>query len=97
VLINIQLVYALADDQQCVSLSVPDGTRARDALIHALEKDLIVLADSDAQHDPMELPIGVYGKCVEDDYQLRQAERLEIYRPLLQDPKERRRKIARQT
>lgn len=95
--IDIQVAYALADEQQCISVNIPDGTNAREALIYVLENALIVLSDIDAQCNPMALPLGVYGQRVADDYKLRPAERLEIYRPLLQDPMERRRKIARQS
>jgi len=95
--IDLQVAYALADEQQCISVNIPDGTNAREALIYVLENALIVLSDIDAQCNPMALPLGVYGQRVADDYKLRPAERLEIYRPLLQDPMERRRKIARQS
>ena len=39
-------------------------------------------------------PLGVFGKTVADDYVLQAGERVEIYRPLLIDPKENRRRRA---
>jgi len=38
--------------------------------------------------------IGVFGKAVADDYQLNDGDRIEIYRPLIADPKEIRRQRA---
>lgn len=40
-------------------------------------------------------PCGVWGKRVAEDYLLRAGDRVEIYRPLLADPKEARRRRAR--
>lgn len=94
--ITIEVVYALPEEQQLVTVSLPAATRARDALTYVLDQKLVVLEDSDSAPDSHSLPIGVFGISVADDYVLKNGDRLEIYRPLLQDPKERRRKIAEQ-
>ncbi|MFK7996575.1 MAG: RnfH family protein [Granulosicoccus sp.] len=94
--ISIEVVYALPEEQQVVKLRVPSGTCARDATNQALEQGLVVLAEADLARKRENLSIGVYGQLVNDEYTLNNGDRLEIYRPLLQDPKERRRKIARQ-
>ena len=95
-LITVEVVYAQADEQQLVTLSLKSGTQARAALIQVLEQQLLTLAATEASLAPHEIPIGVYGLVVNDDYVLKHGERLEIYRPLLQDPMERRRRVARQ-
>ena len=95
-LISIEVVYAQADEQQLITLSVDDGTQARAALLYVLKHSLLTLAASEASLAPHEMPIGVYGLIVNDDYVLKEGDRLEIYRPLLQDPMERRRRVARQ-
>nr|WP_230458782.1 RnfH family protein [Legionella pneumophila] len=41
-----------------------------------------------------ELLVGVYGKRVSVDQVLKEGDRIEIYRPLILDPKEKRRKLA---
>ncbi|MFC2506885.1 MAG: RnfH family protein, partial [Kingella sp. (in: b-proteobacteria)] len=41
---------------------------------------------------PATAPLGIFGKAVKDDYILRENDRIEIYRPLVADPKEARRK-----
>ena len=38
--------------------------------------------------------LGVFGKVVADDYELMEGDRIEIYRPLMADPKEVRRERA---
>ncbi|MDH3219803.1 MAG: RnfH family protein [Gammaproteobacteria bacterium] len=40
--------------------------------------------------------LGVFGKVVPDDYELQDGDRIEIYRPLIADPKEIRRQRAAQ-
>lgn len=95
--IAIEVVYALRDKQQLISLKVSQGTSARAVLIRTIREGLISLAEIDAKVGELKLPIGVYGELVDDDYMLEEGDRLEIYRPLTQDPKERRRRIARQS
>lgn len=92
-MIAIELVYATADHQQVVKMSVAAGTTARQALNSALASSLILIDDS--QSDTQALPIGVYGRLIDDQHVLAEGDRLEIYRPLLQDPKERRRLQAK--
>lgn len=94
-LIKIEVVYAQADEQQLITVSVEQGTHARAALTQVLEQSLISLVGSDALLAPQDVPIGVYGLIVEDDYILKEGDRLEIYRPLVQDPMERRRRVAK--
>ena len=93
--ISIEVVYAQADEQQLITISVSEGTQARTALIQVLEQSLLSLAANDALLAPHEIPLGVYGLIVGDEYVLKEGDRLEIYRPLLQDPMERRRRVAR--
>jgi putative ubiquitin-RnfH superfamily antitoxin RatB of RatAB toxin-antitoxin module len=45
--------------------------------------------------DPAAAPLGVFGERVEDSYACQNGDRVEIYRPLQQDPMELRRKRAR--
>ena len=79
-----------------MAVTLEQGTNARQAVSYVLERGLISLSDDDRQKDPNALPIGVYGQIVDDNQSLQTGDRVEIYRPLLQDPKERRRRIARQ-
>ena len=85
--IDIEVVYAAVDRQVLRSVHVNDGAPVRAA----------VLASGIGSEFPelnlAECPLGIFGKVVADpDSRLIQAgERIEIYRPLLADPKEVRR------
>lgn len=90
--LEIEVVLAYPEKQYHLALTVPDGTVAREAVKLALAGGLTGRAIIDL--DPLQAPLGIYGECVEDDYELQAHDRVEIYRPLRQDPKELRRKRA---
>jgi len=86
-MIRVEVVYATAEQQTLIALDVPAGTTvfaAAEASGIAQNVDGLDLAHS---------ALGVFGKVVTDP-QLRvleEGDRVEIYRPLLADPKEVRR------
>jgi len=81
------VVYAATDRQVLRSFKVDEGTSVRAALI------VSGVAEEFPELDLTTCPVGIFGKVVADpDRQVVQpADRLEIYRPLLADPKEIRR------
>ncbi|PAU61739.1 RnfH family protein [Pseudomonas indica] len=88
--IAVEVVYALADKQKLLRLTVPYGTTVREA---ALRSGL------DAHFPGLDLassPLGIFGKAVAkpEDRVLEEGERVEIYRPLIADPKEVRKQRA---
>ena len=83
--ISIQVAYASAERQRVVDLRVAPGVTAREAV--RLSGIAAFFPGLDAEH----CPIGIFGRVVPDDRQLRQGDRIEIYRPLLNDPREARR------
>jgi uncharacterized protein len=64
------------------------GTTARAAL------ELSVLLEKLPEIDLAHQRIGIYGCLVKPDYVLKDGERMEIYRPLIRDPKQARRERA---
>ncbi|MXR31874.1 RnfH family protein [Pseudomonas sp. PICF6] len=86
-MIELEVVYAGVDRQVLRVFSVPEGTSVRVAL------EASGIAAEFPQLDLATCPVGIFGKVVADpDRQVvRAADRLEIYRPLLADPKEIRR------
>jgi putative ubiquitin-RnfH superfamily antitoxin RatB of RatAB toxin-antitoxin module len=85
--IQIEVVYAAVSRQVLRTVSVKQGATVRAAVLASgigSEFPELNLAES---------PLGIFGKVVADpDSRLIQAgERIEIYRPLLADPKEVRR------
>jgi len=89
-MITVEVAYALADKQKIVQLQVEQGTTARAAAMRSgLNADF-------ADLDLAQSPLGVFGKGIArpDEYVLTSGERVEIYRPLLADPKEVRKQRA---
>lgn len=84
----LEVVYALPHRQLIVALQLPQGTTAREA---------VLASGLDQQFEGLDLAtckIGVFGSRVDDGHILRSGERVEIYRPLVADPKEVRRQLA---
>lgn len=84
-LIPVRVAYALPGVQTVIALAVPPGTTPREALRHS------GLAARYSDIDPGSCVLGVYGHVVAENYILRAGDRVEVYRPLLQDPREARR------
>lgn len=86
----IEIVYAKPEQQIIFSIQVPAGSTINDALILAQIEKLhpeINLAD------PL-FKCGIFGKLEELATPVKAGDRIEIYRPLLIDPKEGRRQRA---
>ena len=87
-MINIEVVYALPEEQLLLKRSVPMGTTVAGAIQSSVVLD---------KHPEIELDknkLGIFGKLTKADAVLRDKDRIEIYRPLIADPKEVRRKRA---
>ncbi|QMT30692.1 RnfH family protein [Alysiella filiformis] len=83
--IQIEVAYGLAQRQHIYRYEVAQGTTARQAV---LQSDVL----RDYPQADLSAPVGIFGKMVRDDTPLRHNDRVELYRPLLADPKEARRK-----
>ncbi len=86
--ICVEVAYALPDKQEIVMLEVLPGTTA----VEAVFQSEISHYFPDLQLEGASL--GVFGKAVKNDYVLHAGERVEIYRPLIADPKEVRKQRA---
>lgn len=87
--IQVEVCYALKGRQEVVRLKLPAGStvqRALDASGLLQKHPEIDLAKTNK--------LGVFAKLVKPDTELRDRDRVEIYRPLIADPKEVRRKRA---
>ena len=85
--LRIEVVYALRDEQLLVALEVVEGTTAAQAIERSGIRQSFPGIDVG--------PVGIFGKIVEPDTPLRDGDRVEIYRELVADPKEARRREAR--
>lgn len=88
--ILVEVAYALPDRQALLAIQVPAGTTALQAVLQSN------IASQFEGLDPRTSKLGVFGKLVSSDYVLQSGDRVEIYRPLLADPKEVRRQLAEQ-
>ncbi len=85
---TVSVVYALPDRQVELRLRSDGTLTAREA---ALQSGLVrYFPELDLAH----VPIGVFGEHVDDDYLLVAGDRVELYRNLIHDPKESRRRRA---
>ena len=88
--IAVEVVYALPDTQSLIALTVAAGTTAR----QAIEQSGILRRHP--QIDPSCRKIGIFGKAARPDVVLKEGDRVEIYRPLVANPKDARRRRAKQ-
>ena len=94
-LIRVEVAYALPHQQKIISLLVAPGTSA----LQAVELSDIVRYFPDIDIPTAKLGIfgqslGTKGLDTAASYVLREGDRVEIYRPLISDPKDARRKRA---
>lgn len=75
------MVYALPEEQVLISLDVEQGTTAEQAV------KLSGILDKFSDIDLTKNKLGIFGKATKADQVLRDKDRVEIYRPLIADPK----------
>ena len=80
--ITVEVAYALPGKQLIVELQVPEGTSVLEAARQS------GIADKFEDVDLENAKLGVFGKVVAPKQVLKEGERVEIYRPLIADPKE---------
>lgn len=86
--IHVQVVYALARQQQVVALELEAGATAGQAVAAS------GLLGKYPEIDLARNKLGIFAKPAKADTVLRDRDRVEIYRPLVADPKEVRRQRA---
>ena len=87
--IAVEVSYAVSGAQRVLSLRVPAGSTARRAVLLSCIDALF------PEIDATRCPLGVFGTVVADEYRLEEGDRLEVYRPLENDPMEARRLAAK--
>ncbi|MBI4987449.1 MAG: RnfH family protein [Rhodocyclales bacterium] len=86
--LSIEITYALPQKQELVKLILPAGSTVQQAI------EASGLKQKFPEIDLAKNKVGVFGKLTKLDAQLRDRDRVEIYRPLIADPKEVRKKRA---
>lgn len=91
-MIKVEVAYALPTEQKIISLQVEEGITAYEAVARSKIVDLFPQIDINTD------PMGIFSRAITDPKAeiLREGDRVEIYRPLIADPKEVRAKRAAQ-
>lgn len=81
---KVEVAYALPHEQKIIALQVEDDCTARQAVVRSGMVELF------PEIDPESAPMGIFGKAIKDPAStvLKEGDRVEIYRPLIADPKE---------
>lgn len=88
---KVEVAYATPEKQQIIALDVAEGTTAKAAVLHSGITEVFPQIDLDA------IDMGIFGKVIKtpETHALRDGDRVELYRPLLIDPKQARLNRAR--
>lgn len=87
--IRVEVAAGMPEKQVVISLLVPEGT----TLIGAIERSGLAKQLPEIEVDPERL--GIFGHRRRPDTQLRDGDRVEVYRQLTADPKDVRRHLAK--
>ena len=86
--IMVEVAYALPEEQVIISIKVPTKFNVKQAIERSgVQKKFPSI-------DLSKNKVGIFGKKTTLDHTLNDRDRIEIYRPLILDPKEMRRKRA---
>lgn len=82
--INVEVAYATPAMQKIITVKVPLGTSVFDAACESGIEQFFPEIDFDSIH------MGIFGKVVKKpkEQKVREGERVELYRPLIIDPKQ---------
>jgi len=78
---NVGVCYAEADRQVWVRLETPEGSSVEQAIRHSGILKRFPEIDLEQQK------VGIFGKLVKLDAPVKEGDRIEIYRPIIADPK----------
>jgi len=82
--VRVEVAFAAPDEQKIIGLDVLIGTTMYDAIVQSGITN--IFPQIDIENDKC----GIFGKAVKKpkEYELREGDRVEIYRPLIIDPKQ---------
>jgi uncharacterized protein len=84
-MMTVEVAYALPQKQWLIAITVASGTTA----LQAIQQSGLLMQFPEIAIEKFK--IGVFGKVVHRDQVLQAMDRVEIYRPLIADPKQARR------
>lgn len=84
----VEVVYARPGKQVLLNVEIEAGATVADVIAESGIGARFGAEDFDG------LPVGIWGRVVDRDHEVRPGDRVEIYRPLVIDPREARRQLA---
>lgn len=83
-MIRVEVAFARPDKQEIITLSVEEGTTA----VEAVRRSGIIAVFPEI--DPDKNNMGIFGKAIKNPatHELRDGDRVEVYRPLKIDPRQ---------
>ena len=82
--VKVEVAYATPEEQRIIAVDVLVGTSMYDAVIQSGITNIFPQINIDADK------MGIFGKAIKNpkDHEMREGDRVEIYRPLIIDPKQ---------
>ena len=87
-LISVEVVYPLAQKQEIFTVKLPEGATVRQAI------EVSGVLQKYPEIDLTKNKLGIFAKLAKPETLIRHRDRIEIYRPLIADPKEVRKQRA---
>ena len=87
-LISVEVVYPLAQKQEIFTVKLPEGATVRQAI------EISGVLQKYPEIDLAKNKLGIFAKLAKPETLIRHRDRIEIYRPLIADPKEVRKQRA---
>jgi putative ubiquitin-RnfH superfamily antitoxin RatB of RatAB toxin-antitoxin module len=87
-MIKVEVVYAVPHKATCLQLDVAEGTSAEQVVMQS------GILDKCPDIDATALTLGIWNRTVKNHQVVKEGDRIEIYRPLIADPKDVRRRRA---
>jgi uncharacterized protein len=87
-LISVEVVYPLAQKQEIFTVKLPEGATVRQAI------EVSGVLQKYPEIDLAKNKLGIFAKLAKPETLIRHRDRIEIYRPLIADPKEVRKQRA---
>jgi putative ubiquitin-RnfH superfamily antitoxin RatB of RatAB toxin-antitoxin module len=81
-MLHVEVIYALRNRQVLLAFEVEEETTVKEAI----ESSGILRRFPEV--DLIRMPVGIFGRATRLDARLRDGDRIEIYRPLIVDPKQ---------
>lgn len=86
---SVEVIYALPKEQHVITLELPQQSTVEEAIRHSK------ILEKYPEIDLAVNKVGIFGKLAKLDAPLQPGDRVEIYRPLIADPKEIRKQRAK--